>query len=179
MRQELRHRCGQLPAQFLPGLGIACLASGTRHDQVPRSQNLIQFDGLGHALAGCERFDMIVCRIAAQAEVLHPAAHFLRIRNRPAKVRRIEFDRLVADLRHFAERARQVLRQRLAHRVELQADRTLFRRRRAHNRRISGEKFAAGGRSEQRGRNRARKGEKRRRESEPDPGYGGGGNAGQ
>ena len=119
---------------------------------MPGPENLVELDCLGHALARREGLEVVVGRVATQAEVVHPAAHLLGVGQRPVEIRRVELDRLVADPRDLAEGARNVLGQRAAHRVEFEADGIFFDRLGGRGRGFGGRDGATGdGGNEQRG----------------------------
>ena len=77
---------------------------------------------------GVSARERVVRREAAEAEVVQPSADFLRVRERPAEVRRVKLDDLVADLCDRAQRVGQVASELTANGVELDADGVLFRR---------------------------------------------------
>ncbi len=91
------------------------------------TEHLIELDGLGHRLARRECSERVVRREAAKAKVVQASADFLRVREGPAEVRRVELNHLVAYLCDHAQRIRQIAGELTANGVELDADRVLFR----------------------------------------------------
>ena len=130
-----RQRVGErLPAVRARGL------AGAGDDDVLAADDLIELDGLGHAVGG-NRLRAVVGRQALDAEVVEELADVLRLFGGPAVVRRVELDDLVAHLGDGADRAGQVFHEVASNRVQLDADGDLLglgeRRRRGERRRAS------------------------------------------
>ena len=122
VRLELLDGGGELAGEFFPVFGpLRSTGLGGEHKQ-PGTDDLVEFNRLGHRIARRERLDVVMRRIAAQAEIVHQAADFLGIRHRPVIIGRIKLHHFIADLGDRAERVRQVACQFSPYRIKFKAD---------------------------------------------------------
>ena len=84
--------------------------------------DLVELNGLGHGIAGCKGFDVIVCRVAAQADIVQEGADGLGVGRLPIEIRGIELNNLISHAGDFLQRVWEIARQFSADGIEFQAD---------------------------------------------------------
>ena len=124
---EFRRGGGEIAGEFFPTLGTDSGAGGAREHEGFRAKNLVELDRAAHRLAGRERRETIVRRVAAQPEILELPANIFGERKRPPEIRRVELDALVAELGDGLERLGEILSEFATDGVELDADGIFFR----------------------------------------------------
>ena len=127
MRAQCLRRGGEFRGQLLPLVHRSRLHSRRRENHVACTEDLIDLDALRLRVTGYHRGDTVVRRVTVQRVVVQHRAHRLGVRQRPAKVRRVELHHLIAQLLHGAQCVRQILLQLTAHGIELDADGIDFR----------------------------------------------------
>jgi len=118
-RAQLIGGLGESVGDFAPAIQ-PIHASGAGHHDVAASQRLVELDRLGQAL-GAQVGEVVVRRIAADAQIVQQLAGLLGLAQRPGIIRAVELHHLIALPGDGAHGARQILAQLGAHGVEFQS----------------------------------------------------------
>ena len=125
MRREQGHCGRELFAHALPLLEARGTGRRRCEDDVPRAEDLVQLDRLCHRVAGRERSECVVCRMATQPEVVQLGADLLRERKCPREIRCVEFHHAISHRGYRVQGARKVPGQFASYGIEFQPDRNV------------------------------------------------------